>query len=163
MREMRNMTRQQSFLAALLAACLAHPARLPAQENPGGDALSGLRSASQQAIEQPDLEASIALFTPDAVFLLPDGNRYDDRAAIRTLYKSVMALYHSHIRLTSKRQDCSGKLCVDEGTYAETLTENTSGKKIEIYGSYVLAARRDPNGAWKIAEFVWTGGPGAPH
>jgi len=157
------MTRWQSLPAALLAACLAHPARLPAQENPGGDALSGLRSAWQQTLEQQDLEAAIALFTPDAVFLIPDGSRYDDRAAIRTLYKSVIAIYHAHIRLTSKRQDCSGKLCVDEGTYAETLTENASGKKIEVYGSYVLAARRDPGGAWKISEFVWTGGPGAPH
>jgi ketosteroid isomerase-like protein len=52
---------------------------------------------------------------------------------------------------------------VDEGTYAEILNENATSKKIELSGSYTLVAKRDSDGAWKIAELAWTGGPGTPH
>jgi uncharacterized protein (TIGR02246 family) len=137
----------------VMAGCGAAP--LGAE---GPDPLASLRSAWVAALEQQDLEASLALFTPDAIFLSPGGERYDDRAAIRTLYRSVFAAYRSHISLSSKRQDCSDKLCVDEGTYDETMTENATSKKLPIGGSYILVARREPDG-WKITEMVWTGGP----
>ncbi len=122
------------------------------------DPLAGLRSAWVQTLEQQDLEGSLDLFTPDAVFLSPDGSRYDDRAAIRTLYRNVLATYRSHISLTSKHEEVSDKLCVDQGTYTETLTETATGKQLALTGSYLLVARRQPDQSWKIAEMVWTGG-----
>ncbi len=122
------------------------------------DPLAGLRSAWVEALEQRDLEGSLALFTPDAIFLTPDGGRYDDRAAIRTLYRNVLATYRSRISLTSKREEIGDKLCVDEGTYSETLTETATGKELPLTGSYLLVAKRETGQSWKIAELVWTGG-----
>ncbi len=148
------MTRLTSCL--LLLSLLATVSSLSAQAT---DPLAAMRTAWQQALEQQDLEASIALFTPDALFLTPDGGRYDDRAAIRTLYRSVFAAYRSHIAMTSKHEECAPRLCVDEGTYSETMTETATSKQIPVAGSYILVARRSPDNTWKIAEMVWTGGP----
>jgi uncharacterized protein (TIGR02246 family) len=131
---------------------------LRAQEASAPDVLAGLRAAWVQGLEQQDLEGSVALFTQDAIFLTPEGGRYDDRAAIRTLYRSVFATYRSHPLMTSKRQECVGTLCVDEGTYSETMIETKTNKQMALMGSYLLVARRQPDGAWKIAEMVWTGG-----
>jgi uncharacterized protein (TIGR02246 family) len=122
-----------------------------------GRALDELRTAWLQALERQDIEASLALFAPDAVFLTPEGSRYDDRAAIRTLYRSVVATYRARISMTSKRQETSPSLGVDQGIYDESLTEIKTGKQVQIHGSYLLVARRQPGGAWKIVELVWTG------
>jgi uncharacterized protein (TIGR02246 family) len=146
-----------TFLIACVLVCLS-AGGLAAQEAPAPDVLADLRAAWVQGLEQQDLEASVALFTQDAIFLTPDGARYDDRAAIRTLYRSVFATYRSRPTMTSKRQECAGKLCVDEGTYSETMTETKTNKQLALTGSYLLVAKRQPDGAWKIAEMVWTGG-----
>jgi hypothetical protein len=74
----------------------------------------------------------------------------------------VIAAYHAQIHLTSKKEECSGKLCVDEGTYSELLTETATGKKLDVSGSYLMAARRDTDGKWKIAELAWAGSQSSP-
>ena len=136
--------------------------RLPAQAASAPDALAGLRSAWTQALQQHDLEAAVALYEPDAIFLSADGGRYPDRAAIRTLYRSVFGLYRATVTMTSQKRDCSGVLCVDTGTYGEKVSETASGKRFTDAGSYVLVARRQPDHSWKIAEMAWTGRGPAP-
>jgi ketosteroid isomerase-like protein len=51
---------------------------------------------------------------------------------------------------------------VDEGTYSELLTETATGKKLDVSGSYLMAARRDTDGKWKIAELAWAGSQSSP-
>ena len=133
----------------------------PIPPGPAAESLSQLRTEWAHALEQQDIEASMAMFQPDAVFLMPDGARYEDRAAIRTLYRSVMAAYHAHIELTSRREEDSGALDVDEGVYVETLTDLKTGKPLQVAGSYVMVARRQQDRSLKIIELIWTG-PG-PH
>ncbi len=148
-----------AILLFLLPACC--PA-LRAQAGTPAEALRDLRSTWLRALEQQDLERALALFTPDAIFLTPEGLRYDNRAAIRTLYRSVLSHYRSHLSLASKRQEISDTLCVDEGTYSEALTELGTNKPALLTGSYLLVARRQADGSWKIVEMMWTGGLGGP-
>ena len=145
--------------ASLSGVCCAH-AR--AQQAAAGDTLAGLRSAWTQTLEQHDLEGAIALYEPDAVFLSPEGGRFPDRAAIRTLYRSVFSAYRATITMTSQKQDCSAALCVNTGTYSEAITEIATGKKLAAAGSYVLVARREGDRSWKIAQLAWTGGGPSP-
>ncbi len=149
------MVRLTSKLALCAGICLGALVGLPTR----AESVADLRSAFVQTLEQQDVEASMALFTPDATFLNPDGARYDDRAAIRTLYRSVVAQYRLRLSMTSKHLVTSEKLCVDEGIYMETLTPIATGKPLALMGSYLFVAKLQPDGAWRIAEMVWTGGP----
>ena len=116
---------------------------------------SQLRAALVQTLEQQDVEGAMALYEPDAIFLSP-GGRFSDRAAIRTLYRSVFLALHAKITMTSQRLVAEANLCVDDGTYSETLTEIANGKKTAVTGDYVLVARRGQDRSWKVAEIVWT-------
>ena len=159
---MRRLRVRMLNSISILIALLVLPGAMAGGGPPGGDVLANLRSAWVESLEKGDIESSVALFTPDAVFLSPDGARFDDRAAIRTLYRSVVATYRSHIGLISKKEECADTICVDQGTYSETLTETATGKKSQLTGSYLFVGRRQPDGSWKISEMVWTGGLGGP-
>ena len=114
-----------------------------------------MRAALVQTLEQQDLEGAVALYEPDAVFLSPSG-RFGDRAAIRTLYRSVFMAVHGRLTMISKHLITGAGLCVDDGVYSETLTDTTTGKKTAVTGEYVLVTRRVQDGSWKVAEIVWT-------
>ena len=141
-------------LAIVLASVLLQGSLL-AQPGDMTAAVVQLRTALAQTLNHQDLEGSVALYEPDAVFLSPEG-RFPDRAAIRTLYRSVFQAYRGQIVMTSRRLVGSGTVCVDDGSYSETITNLSTSKRLAITGNYVLVARRQTDGGWKVAELVWT-------
>jgi uncharacterized protein (TIGR02246 family) len=122
-------------------------------------AMVQLRSAWTDALQHKNLEASLALFEPNAIFLSADGSRFEGQAAIRTLYQGVLATYTSQIALATRRLDCARALCIDDGEYRELMTETATGIQKKLAGSYILIARQANDGAWKISQLVWTGAP----
>ncbi|HEY0785973.1 MAG TPA: SgcJ/EcaC family oxidoreductase [Acidobacteriaceae bacterium] len=150
------MPRPSPCRLLLLVALALHAA--VAQQSQPADALAPLRAAWVKALADKNLDASIALYRDNALFLTPDGSRYAGREAIRGLYRNVFAAYTAQITMTSRSQECSGELCVDDGEYSEDLLESETAKKIHLAGSYLLVARRQ-NGTWKIARIVWTLAP----
>jgi uncharacterized protein (TIGR02246 family) len=140
---------------------------------PGGEIFALAQTAQSSRVASPEiakvrdewardlhakqLDQIAALYTEDAEFLLPTGTRVSGRAAIRELCKNVMATMTSDITLTTAASERSGNLAYDSGDFSETLTSIPEGKKTQSTGAYVMIFRHQPNGAWLIAEQVWTG------
>jgi uncharacterized protein (TIGR02246 family) len=139
----------------------------------GGETFAAAQTAQNSHVASPDivkvrdewakdlhakqLDQIAALYSEDAEFLLPTGTRVSGRAAIRELCKNVMATMTSDITLKTATSERSGNLAYDSGDFSETLTSIPEGKKTQSAGTYVMIFRRQPNGAWLIAEQVWTG------
>jgi uncharacterized protein (TIGR02246 family) len=121
------------------------------------DPFAALRTEWAQDLHQKRVDASVALYAPDAVFIQPDGSRVEKAAAIRELFRNITATYDSDLEFSSKRVDLSGDLAYDSGTYTETLVTRATGKAMRSKGSYLTVYRKQPDGSWRIVEQVWAG------
>jgi uncharacterized protein (TIGR02246 family) len=116
---------------------------------------SALRNAWAQTIRAKQLDASVALYAPDGVFVLQNGTRFKGRAAIRSLYIGAMKMYDSNMTFKPLASYTSGDLAYDSGRWSEILTLRASGKIRKTTGSYMTVYRYE-NGRWLIIEQVWT-------
>jgi uncharacterized protein (TIGR02246 family) len=132
-------------IALILAAVLEFPA----------PDFSALRNAWTNTIHARHLDACVALYAPDGVFVLADGTRFKGRKAIRMLYTGAMKTYVSDLHFYSVASHASGDLAYDSGRWNETLMLRATGKIKKSTGSYMTVYRYE-NGAWLIVEQVWT-------
>ncbi len=103
-----------------------------------------------------NLDATMGLYAPDAVFLPTVGKAWHGVAEIRKQCAAVLAVYEPHIELTSERSERSGTLAFDTGTYDETLNPVKGGKSVHAKGSYLFLFKRGRDGRWRIIEQSWT-------
>ena len=102
------------------------------------------------------LDAVIALYAPEPVFLPTIGPRWVGLAAIRRNFAGLLENYDPHVVLHSLETARSGTLGYDSGTYEETITPVKGGKPIPSRGAYLFLFQREKGGAWKILEQTWT-------
>jgi uncharacterized protein (TIGR02246 family) len=129
-----------------------------ASEDPSTDSdpIARLRAEWVKDLHTKQLEQIAALYTEDAVFMQPTGERVMGRVAIRELCRNIMATVTSDITLHSVVNERSGNLAYQSGDFSETLANVSDGKQLKSSGGYVMIFRRQPNGTWLIAEQVWT-------
>jgi ketosteroid isomerase-like protein len=122
-------------------------------------ALAKIREAWVYDLRNKQLEPILKFYAPDAVFLQPNGERITGSAALRNLFQTIMATFHSDLTLHSQNLETSGDLAYDSGDFQETLTTIATGAKITSKGSYIIIFKRQPNGSWQIVQQVFTGTP----
>ncbi len=97
----------------------------------------------------------LTLYTPDAIFIDPDGHRYSG-TALRKLYEQVTAAYDSDLHLKMLRLTRSNDIAIEHGTYTETLRDRATGKVEHIHGTYRFTAQVQSDGRWLFTRMVWT-------
>jgi ketosteroid isomerase-like protein len=122
-------------------------------------AIAKLRDEWVQDLRTKQLEPILKLYTSDASFLQPNGDRLTGSAALRSLFQTIMTTFNSDLTLHSRELEASGDLAYDSGDFEETLTAISTGAKINSKGSYIMIFKRQPNGAWLIVQQMWTGTP----
>jgi uncharacterized protein (TIGR02246 family) len=103
-----------------------------------------------------NLDAVMALYAPDAVFLPAIGPRWEGRETIRKNCAALLANYNPQISLVSLNTAYSDDIGYESGSYDETITSIKDGKVISANGNYLFVFKRAKNGAWKILEQSWT-------
>jgi uncharacterized protein (TIGR02246 family) len=138
--------------AAVLAVTLALG---PSTAQSNGPAAVGAAWAA--AWSDNDIDAQMALYTPDAVLMPPTGERLAGADAIREYTIKTLRNHDADIQLTSLRTAATGYLAYDSGTYREVLTARTGRHNSTVrYGSYVIVLMRVGDGSWKIVEHTLT-------
>jgi uncharacterized protein (TIGR02246 family) len=172
--------RQKLIVCALiLFAAIIATVAVRANLRSGGASFAAARASQSKPVTSPEiarlraewvkdlhtkqLDQIAALYAEDAEFLLATGTRVSGRAAIRELCKNVMATMTSDITLRTATSERSENLAYDSGDYSETLTSVADGTVTPYKGTYVMIFRRQANGAWVIAEQVWTDASPASH
>jgi uncharacterized protein (TIGR02246 family) len=138
-----------------------------------GFVLAPMQADADPALAQPSqdwarewqakrLDAVLALYTPDAVFMDADGSRVAGLPALKPFFATVLAQYSAKPRVHSVENSASGDLAYDWGDYSEVVTPmGKSGAAIETRGTYLVILKR-VQGKWKIAEQMWTGNVPVP-
>lgn len=154
----------QPSLRSHIATLTAAPVVQAPPASGDADPFAKLRGEWATALHSKQLDQLIMLYAPDAVFLTPDGDRFNGRPAIRQLSQKAMDTFTSDIKLHSIAREQSGNLGYDSGDYSETLVANSDGARTEVKGSYLMVLKRQSDGRWLILEQVWTGtSPDAKH
>jgi ketosteroid isomerase-like protein len=86
-------------------------------------ALTKIRDAWVQDLRTKQLEPILKFYAPDAVFLQPAGERITGSAALRTLFKTIMATFNSDLTLHSQNLETSGDLAYDSGRALNVTTD----------------------------------------
>ena len=102
------------------------------------------------------LDAVIALYAPEPVFLPTIGPRWVGLAVIRKNFAGLLETYDPHVVLHSLESARSGRLGYDSGTYEESITPMKGGRPIPSRGAYLFLFQRENGGDWKILEQTWT-------
>jgi uncharacterized protein (TIGR02246 family) len=175
MNSLRKLAISAFILFAVILATIAVSSRLRSGGNPFAAApnpqssaanspeIARLRAEWVNDLHTKQLDKIAALYSEDAEFLLATGTRVSGRSAIRELCKNVMATMTSDITLRTATRERSENLAYDSGDYTETLTSVADGTVTPYKGTYVMIFRRQANGAWVIAEQVWTDASAATH
>jgi uncharacterized protein (TIGR02246 family) len=102
----------------------------------------------EKALKSGDLEAAVALYEPNASFVLDSGEVVTGRAAIREVLKGFFALDDIHFTREIKAiQSGDGHLAMLRGAWSATTT-GADGKPVTFSGNNVEVVRRQPDGTW---------------
>jgi ketosteroid isomerase-like protein len=123
----------------------------------GGDVFAPMREQWVGNLHDKKIDASVAQYESDGEFINPDGSSARGTAALHRFFEMITATYDSSLQFNSQRTEVSGTLAYDSGTYRESLTLRATGKPQHSSGSYLTIYRKGKDGAWLIAEQVWTG------
>jgi len=141
-------------LLVLAAAVL--PAASYQKPSSAADAIAKVRAEWMKDLHDKQLDQFVMLYTPDAVFLTPNGQRITGRAAIRDLTRQAMDTFTSDLHFRSLASEYSCDLAYDSGEFHETLTLLSDKSTKEGKGNYLMVFKRQPDGNWLIAQQVWT-------
>ncbi len=145
------MTSRLTFL--FLCAALSMSAAMPARAVPVVD-------VSQQWAgfwNAKNLDATLTLYAPEAVFLSASGERWEGMAAIRKNFARLLKRFDPRLTLQSLKSEVSGNLAYDSGSFDEVLAPAKGGKAIRARGNYLFVfQRKSKRSGWKILEQVWT-------
>lgn len=89
-----------------------------------------------------NLDKVMELYTSDAVYLSPDGDRVAGRDNIRAAFQKTMDM-NATDKVDTNETHCSGSMASDMGTYTETV----GGKTNE--GAYIVVLRK-VSGKWLL-------------
>jgi peptidoglycan-N-acetylglucosamine deacetylase len=145
------------MMGTLAAGQSSHSPYPDSEKAKADDAFAALREGWARNLHDKKIEESVAEYAADGEFVDPGGGRVRGTADLRRFFTMITATYDSDLVFDSQRVEISGDLAYDSGTYTEKLVLRASGKLQHSSGSYLTIYRRGKDGAWLIAEHVWTG------
>jgi uncharacterized protein (TIGR02246 family) len=149
---------------ALAALVFAGPAAtLPSERTPtvpaGADPrlMSAIKKANtdfEVAMTKADTATIAEPYTPDAVFVSPDGTATKGRVRIEQLYRDRFAKSGPALeaRVESEELMLGGNLAYERGRGALTRFEN--GKRVSDWARFLTIWQRQADGDWKIFRNV---------
>jgi len=147
-------------VALLNSTCLTSRAQTQAKSSSrqpsASDEIGKIPALWAKMLQAKQIDQIVALYTADAVFLKPSGERITGRPAVRELCQKIMDTFSSDFTFHSLRSDISGNIAYDSGEYTESLVKISDQTKASVQGNYLMIFKRQPDGTWLIAQQMWT-------
>jgi ketosteroid isomerase-like protein len=155
------MLRTSSLIALLLLA-FASGCR-PAPVDASAD-VSAIQQANQRYIEMHPrgaLDELVALYTPDAILLPPDGAPITGRPSIRQYCATFFVDWEVvEAQSTIDEVIVAGDWAYSRGHFTETTRSRDGGTTIAETGKFSGLWQRGPSdGMWRIARDMWNATP----
>lgn len=147
------------FLFFLIAACAPQdeaaapttPAATTATATPEAarEAIQQLRQQWINGAERDDAAAVAALYTDDAIVTSPDGQAVRGRQDIQRLWETQFPMA-SNLRVEASKIEAGSDVVGEYGTFSQQINP-PDGTAQNVNGEYVVVAKRQNDGSWRIA------------
>jgi uncharacterized protein (TIGR02246 family) len=139
-------------LALVVSAAACGGKAEPGFTRADGDIVRKTAADLSAAYAAKDVEAAIALFSPDAVFMPPNAPTLRGKDAIRAFFTKRFA---ENVTLRLEPQDVggSGPIAFQSGTY--TLTIERDKGPVRDRGKYLFVSKL-LNGKWLFEQTIWS-------
>jgi uncharacterized protein (TIGR02246 family) len=156
----RCLNRAVSIAIAFLwiPLALANPNAVGSEASRGSesDSYSAVLSEWAAALHDKDIDKLVSLYSPEADFLTPGGNRMAGRTAIRTLMVGALRTYDCSIQFVPHKSLVAAGQIVEQGDYTEQMIKNADHTVHQVRGAYAMVLIRNANATWEIAMQMWT-------
>jgi len=119
--------------------------------------LDAVRRAVQDAENAGDVHAIIALFTDDAVAMVPTSPVLEGRDAcgafVRETLAGLLEIFERRVDYASAEATELGDIAYDRGTFTITCISREDGSRHDATGKYFWLLRRE-SGDWRIARLI---------
>ena len=155
------MNLQKSMLALLalgllLAAC-GGPQATEIDEDELARAAKTVREELDEALRNEDVDAYLAFFMDDAVWMPPHSEEYIGKDAARQKLESVFRAVDVEGSSETQEQMVMGPEWIAERGQFSILLSPKQGdaEPVHAVGSYLALWHKDTDGKWKIAVDMW--------
>jgi len=100
-----------------------------------------------EAVNRGDLEAAVALYEPNASFVLESGQVVTGKAAVREVMQGFLALKPKFTIEVKATSSGDGGLALTRGKWSLSGT-GPDGKPVTMSGNSTEVVRRQPDGTW---------------
>jgi uncharacterized protein (TIGR02246 family) len=154
------MLQRRLFLAISAFAITACAAPAPEAAEPAADpaadmaAITAIREGYQAAFNAGDAAGVAAFLTADAYDM---ENAMPTMVGASAVQEGLTANFQQNtaqIEITSQKTDIHGDLAYDRGTYRITMTPKAGGNAMTEEGRYLVVAKRQADGSWKLVELM---------
>lgn len=121
-------------------------------------AVAALREALEAAENAGDVDAAAALFSDDAVVMVPDFPVQEGKTACASFMREIMgwlsAQFDRHIAYVSAEVVVFGDMAFDRGTFSFTVSPKFGGDSTQATGKYLWLLRRTAAEPWRVARLI---------
>jgi uncharacterized protein (TIGR02246 family) len=108
-----------------------------------------------EAVLNRDLEAYLALYTPDALWIRPGGQPRRGQAAIAEGFKEMLAGHTIRPTFVAEEIECHGRTATVLGRSDAVVTAFASHEEVNN-AFFALWIVREQKGQWLIHRQIWT-------
>ena len=143
---------RRAFLAVGAVFSVIGGARAQGTDDPAR--IVAVMDSYAAALRANNVEALVALYTADGVFMRDNMPAVVGREALRAAYREVFATLKVDLRFTIQETEVSGDMAWLRATSAGRIKVLASGVEQADAFNLVVVFRRD-SGAWKIRSYIY--------
>ena len=119
------------------------------------DAIDALLEEAVQAFNTGDVDAYMACFAEDAVWMLPNQPAITGKEAARTWYQDLFERTSFNVTASTDELMVAGDWAYAQRTYKGEVVQKSTGQRIAGGSNRISILHRQTNGTWKIARDIW--------
>ncbi len=139
---------------ALAVASACGPASAP-DSSRDLEAIHALRQGHVEAVNTGDIDANMAGFADDVVYLPPDLPPIHGKDSMRAFVESFHEAFQAEIEMTPEEVVVMGDWAFDWGVLTGVVRPLGGGPGTRLDGKYLYLYQRQPDGSWKIARDIY--------
>ena len=148
-----------AFTLLILTACAPAPAPEPEPEDTTEADVAAIRQLVDDYVEASNSEnvsGRIALYTDDAIRLVPNQESLVGIDAIRSNLESLYAEYEQDLSVEVPEVEVSGDWAFARGIYTFSATPKAESPPVEMQvGKSLVILKRQPDGSWRLYREIW--------
>ena len=148
------------FVVLAFVACAPEAEEAVVEETPSTEAeVEAIRSTNDEyvlAVMANDLDGWLAFWTDDAVWMYDGMPALTGKDANRPGFEEESGAFNFEaFNINSEETVVSGDWAYDRGTFTATSVPVDGGESVQVDAKYLVIMRRQADGSWKYARFIF--------